>query len=125
MASNKNAGRSTSERRTLERITASASSLLLVAILLMVNYLAFRHYLRFDWTSQGIFTLSPKSKTVLRDLNKDLDVYVFLSRGEAGFLPTDELLKRYAAASTHVHLHYVDPDREASQFKLLAPIFNF
>ena len=124
MASNKNAGRSTSERRTLERITASASSLLLVAILLMVNYLAFRHYLRFDWTSQGIFTLSPKSKTVLRDLNKDLDVYVFLSRGEAGFLPTDELLKRYAAASTHVHLHYVDPDREASQFKLLAQRFG-
>ena len=59
MAGTNNA-RSTSERRTLERITASASTLLLVAILAMVNYLAFRHYKRFDWTSQGIFTLSPK-----------------------------------------------------------------
>jgi len=119
-----NSGRSTSERRTIERITASASTLLLIAILGMVNYLAFRHYKRFDWTTQGIFTLSPKSKTVLRELEKDLDVYVFLSRGESGFLATDELLKRYAAASQHIHLHYVDPDREASQFKLLAQRFG-
>lgn len=124
MAGKTDARRSASERRTLERITASASSLLLLAILLMVNYLAFRHYKRFDWTTQGIFTLSPKSKTVLRDLSKDLDVYVFLSRGESGFLSTDELLKRYAAASQHIHLHYVDPDREASQFKLLAQRFG-
>ena len=47
-----------SERRTAERIAASASSLFLFAILVMVNYLAFRHYQRFDWTSQGLFTLS-------------------------------------------------------------------
>jgi hypothetical protein len=113
-----------SERRNIERVTASASTLLLVAILAMANYLAFRHYKRFDWTAQGIYTLSPKSKTVLRDLNKDIDMYVFLSRGESSFVSTDELLKRYAAASSHLHLHYVDPDREASQFKLLAQRFG-
>jgi len=113
-----------SERRTIERITASASSLLLIAVIAMVNYLAFRHYQRFDWTTQGIYTLSPKSKTVLRELDKDVDVYVFLSRGESAFLSTDELLKRYAANSQRIHLHYVDPDREASQFKLLAQRFG-
>ena len=113
-----------SERRAVQRITASVTSLALLAILLMLNYLAFRHYKRFDWTSQGIYTLSPKSQSVLRELAKDVDVYVFLSRGESGFLSTDELLKRYAAASQHVRLHYVDPDREASQFKLLAQRFG-
>lgn len=113
-----------SERRGVERVTASVSSLLLVAILGMVNYLAFRHYQRFDWTSQGLFTLSARSKAVLKDLDKDIDIYLFLSRGEGGFLATDELLKRYPAASPHIHLHYVDPDREASQFKLLAQRFG-
>jgi hypothetical protein len=112
------------EQRTRERITSSASTLLLVAIVAMANYLAFRHYKRFDWTTQGIYTLSAKSKSVLRDLDKDVDVYLFLSRGESAFLSTDELLKRYAAASPHVHLHYTDPDREASQFKLLAQRFG-
>jgi hypothetical protein len=113
-----------SERRAVQRIAASVTSLALLAILLMANYLAFRHYKRFDWTSQGIYTLSPKSQSVLRELNKDVDVYVFLSRGESGFLSTDELLKRYSAASQHVRLHYVDPDREAGQFKLLAQRFG-
>jgi len=112
------------EQRTFERITSSASTLLLVAIVAMLNYLAFRHYKRFDWTAQGIYTLSAKSKSVLRDLGTDVDVYLFLSRGESAFLSTDELLKRYAAASQHIHLHYVDPDREASQFKLLAQRFG-
>jgi hypothetical protein len=112
------------DRQWVERLSISASSLVVLAIVLMVNYLAFRHYQRFDWTGQGLFTLSPKSKTVLRELGKDLDVYVFMSRGEGSFGQTDELLKRYAAASPHIKLHYVDPDREASQFKLLAQRFG-
>jgi hypothetical protein len=108
----------------MQRITSSVSGIALLAILAMVNYLAFRHYKRFDWTSQGIYTLSPKSQKILRELDKGIDVYVFLSRGESGFLTTDELLKRYAAASQNIKLHYVDPDREASQFKLLAQRFG-
>jgi hypothetical protein len=112
------------ERHILERISSSASSIFVIAIVAMVNYLAFRHYQRFDWTSQGLYTLSPKSKTVLRALNKDVDVYVFMSRGESSFAQTDELLKRYAAGSAHIKVHYVDPDRQASEFKLLAQRFG-
>jgi ABC-2 type transport system permease protein len=115
---------SSRERRTMQRIGASVSSLALLAILAMVNYLAFRHYKRFDWTAQGIYTLSPKSQKVLRELDETIDVYVFLSRGESGFLTTDELLKRYSAASQNVKLHYVDPDRDAAQFKLLGQRFG-
>jgi ABC-2 type transport system permease protein len=118
------AGKAASDRNLVERLTLSASALVVTAIVLMLNYLAFRHYQRFDWTSQGLYTLSPKSKTVLRELNKDIDLYVFMSRGEGSFGSTDELLKRYAAASQHVKLHYVDPDREASEFKLLAQRFG-
>lgn len=113
-----------SHNRALRGITASVSSVALIAILVMVNYLAFRHYARFDWTSQGIYTLSPKSQKVLRELDKDVDVYVFLSRGEQNFQTTEELFKRYAAQSPHILLHYVDPDREQSQFKLLAQRFG-
>jgi len=116
--------RRASEHRKAERIARISTTLLLFAILAMVNYLAFRHYKRFDWTSQGIYTLSPKTQAVLRELNKDLDVYLFLSRGESSFLSTEELLKRYAAASSYVHLHYVDPDREQAQFSLLAQRFG-
>jgi ABC-2 type transport system permease protein len=110
--------------RVLAQVAGSLSSLLLLSIVLMVNYLAFRHYMRFDWTSQGMYTLSPKSLEVIRGLDKDVDFYVFMSRGEGSFEETNELLKRYQAASPHVLVHNVDPDRDAAQFKLLAQRFG-
>ncbi|MEY4581872.1 MAG: hypothetical protein RL701_6575 [Pseudomonadota bacterium] len=119
-----NAGQRASAKRTASRIQASTSTLLLLLIVALGNYLAFRHYKRFDMTSQSIFTLSPKSVSLVSALDKDVDFYVFLARNEPSFLSTDELLKRYAAASQHAHLHYVDPDREQTQFKLLAQRFG-
>ncbi|HEX7480440.1 MAG TPA: GldG family protein, partial [Polyangiales bacterium] len=118
------AGSSAGERRLLKTAAGSASALFVLAIVVMVNYLAFRHYQRFDWTSQGMFTLSPKSKEVLRGLGKDIDIYVFMSRGEQSYASTDELLKRYTAVTQRVRVHHVDPDRDAAQFKLLAQRFG-
>jgi ABC-2 type transport system permease protein len=112
------------QRRTIERVAISASTLLLVAIVLMVNYLAFRNYRRLDWTSEGMFTLSPKSVAELRRLNADVDIYLFLSQAEPGFMHVDELVRRYKAASPHVKVHYVDPDREPGEFKVLAQRFG-
>lgn len=117
--------RKSSEReRLLQHVAINASTLFLAAIVVMLNYLAFRHYERFDWTSQGVFTLSPKSKSVLRGLNQDVDIYMFLSQGEGNRDSTDELLNRYLAASPHIKVHHVDPDRDASEFKLLAQRFG-
>jgi ABC-2 type transport system permease protein len=112
------------QRRALERAMISASTLLLVAIVLMVNYLAFRNYRRMDWTSEGMFTLSAKSLAELRRLDEDIDVYLFLSQAEPDFMHVDELMRRYKAASEHVKVHYVDPDREPGEFKVLAQRFG-
>jgi hypothetical protein len=112
------------EHRAFEQALGSASVLLVLAILVMVNYLAFRHYLRLDWTSEGIFTLSPKSVKVLSGLEQDVELYLFLSQGEPAFETTDELVKRYKALSPHVVTHVVDPDRQPGQFKLLAQRFG-
>lgn len=112
------------KQRTAEQTAGTISSLLAVAIALLCNYLAFRHYDRLDWTSKGIFTLSEKSKKVLQGLNKDIDLYLFLSQGEESFAATDELVKRYQAASSHLKVRYVDPDREASEFKVLSQRFG-
>lgn len=112
------------KRRAVAQVAGGTSALLFAAIVLMANYLAFRHYARFDWTQSGIFTLSPKSVEVLKKLNGDIDVYLFLSRGEPAFEDTDELLQRYRAASTRLRVHHVDPDREPAEFQVLAQRFG-
>ncbi|MDD9938083.1 MAG: GldG family protein [Myxococcales bacterium] len=118
------AGPAASNNRSVERIASIASTLLVVAIVGMLNYLAYRHYGRVDWTSQSLFTLSEKSEKVVAELVSDVDIYVFLSQGEPQFEETKELLKRYRDASERVRVHHVDPDREAGEFQVLAQRFN-
>jgi hypothetical protein len=111
-------------QHTTEQVAGLVALAFLVAIAVMANYLAFRHYTRLDWTTQGIYTLSAKSKSVLAAVDEPLDLYLFLSRSEPNFEPTDELLKRYQAVSTQLRVHYVDPDREPAEFKILAQRFG-
>lgn len=117
-------GRDAERHRRGEQWMGGVAVVLFAAIVVMVNYLAFRHYGRFDVTSDGMFTLSSKSIEVLRELEHDVDVYLFMSRLEGNFEQTDELLKRYQAASQHVLVHYVDAEREKDEFQLLAQRFG-
>lgn len=110
--------------RVLAQVTGSASTLLVLAIVLMANYLAFRHYERLDWTEEGLFTLSDKSEKVLRGLDQNVEIYLFLSQGESQFAEVKELLSRYQAASQKLKVHFVDPDREPGEFKVLAQRFG-
>jgi ABC-2 type transport system permease protein len=111
-------------RRFSGRANVLMSSLLVVAIALMLNYLAFRHYQRWDWTTAGSFTLSERTETVLRDLPADVEVYLVMSSAEGNYQDLRELLERYRAISQHVVLHFVDPDREPSEYQLVRERFH-
>jgi len=111
-------------QRIAVRTLGGVSALLMLAIVLMVNYLGFRHYRRFDWTRQQLYTLSGKSVSVLRGLEQDVDIYLFMSQAEQNFADTEELLRRYQAASPHLKVHLVDPDREPAEFEVLAQRFG-
>ncbi len=103
------------DRRQLVRTgTLSAGVLLLAALLLIVNYFGWKYYKRFDWTATELYSLSEKTRNVLEDLKKDVDFVVFLSPDQQGeiYEPTTELLARYGAASTRVHVRVVDPQRK-------------
>ena len=106
------------------RALSIVSALLMLLIVLMANYLGFRHYQRFDWTEQHLYTLSGKSLSVLRGLQQQVDIYLFMSRAEPNFADTEELLKRYRAASSRIRIHIIDPDREPAEFDLLAQRFG-
>jgi hypothetical protein len=100
-------------RRTLVRTgTLSAGVLLLAALLLIANYFGWKYNKRFDWTSSQLYSLSEKTRNVLRDLRKDVQFIVFLSPRQADvYEPTRELLARYDAASPRVSVRFVDAER--------------
>ncbi|MFW5921008.1 MAG: GldG family protein [Polyangiales bacterium] len=114
-------GRSARSRNMLH---IAAQALLLLGIVGMVNYLAFRHYDRWDWTSQGLFTLSDRTQKELAELSKPVDIHVFLSRAEPTFADVEEILQRYEAESRQIETHFVDPDRQQGEYERLLRKFG-
>lgn len=96
-------------RQLVKRGTLSAAVLLLAALLVMVNYFGWKYFKRFDWTAGELYTLSEKSRNVLRELKRDVEFIVFLSPEQQEiYQPTTELLDRYRAASPRVKVRVVD-----------------
>ncbi len=103
------------ERSTKYGANAVVYSLVFLAILVVVNYLAARHNHRFDLTKQNVFSLSSQSAGVLQKLDKPIEVYAFV---ESGVDPViDDLLDSYKNASNNFTYRIVDPvkDRDLAE----------
>ncbi len=98
-------------RRLLATSTLSAGVLLALVLFVIVNYLGWKYYQRFDWTRSRLYTLSEKSENVLRELDRDIEIVNFLSPGDSLYVPVRELLARYAAASPSIQVREVDPEK--------------
>jgi ABC-type uncharacterized transport system involved in gliding motility auxiliary subunit len=109
-----------SRRRLVRTGTLSAGILLILALVAIVNYFGWKYYKRFDWTGSQIYSLSPKSREVLRQVRRDVDVVMLMPPEQNVYEPTRELLQRYAAASPRLHLRVVDPDKNAALAEQLA-----
>ena len=59
-----------SARKWSISLNVLVSSLTLLSLVLMVNYLAARHHSRFDWSGTGGIELSPLTQKVLASVTK-------------------------------------------------------
>lgn len=108
-------------------VAASSTSLavlLAVALLGMVNWLGFRHYVRSDWTGSQMYSLSDKSTNILKDLKDPVRIIVFMTQGSPLYTEAKELLTRYQAASPKLTVEYIDPEREPLRTQQLAQEFG-
>jgi hypothetical protein len=98
--------------------------LLVIALVLMANWIGARHYQRWDWTSTKLYTLSDKTLELLGGLTDKLEIIVFMVPGSPLYDQAQELLERYRAASDLIELEYIDPDREPLRTRQLAEEFG-
>lgn len=94
------------------------------AIFLMANYLGYRHWRRFDWTSRQYYTLSDKTLRVLDDLALPVRVYVFYPPFTPAYQDIREILNRYAARSGKIEVEYIDPDKDPARVRFLLAKFK-
>jgi len=102
-----------------------------VALVVMVNWLVARHYLRFDWTRSHYYQLADKTEQVLRALKEPVNVVVFIpTSAESSYVEKTledarNLLKEMQfIGKDKLHIEYVDPDRNLARAKQLVEKFK-
>ncbi len=95
-----------------------------LAILVMINFLANRHDKTFDLTANKQYTLSDETVKILENLKEPVKVLAF-------FLPNDsrqgdarQMLQRYAAHSKYFSYQIVDAEKDRAkvmQYKVTSP----
>jgi len=82
----------------------------LFAIVVMVNYLASRHFVRFNWTGDTRFQLLPQTLLLLGSLTNQVKVSVLFEPDVPGTLYGDvkALLKEYQLASPRIQVEFID-----------------
>lgn len=97
-------------RRVLEGANLAVYTLVVVALIVLVNWFVDRHDQRWDLTPNKKYSLSDQTKKILRDLNRDVTIYVF--DRERSFGERKDVLGMYSSSTRRLTVRYIDPDRQ-------------
>ena len=93
-------------RQTRYAAYATTYIIIILAVLVVANFLANRYNKAFDATANKRFTLSDQTKKVVGDLKQDVTIQYF--DRPTGMTAGKDILDRYANLSPKVHVEYVD-----------------
>lgn len=94
------------------RIHTGFSSLIVIAILVIIQLISSKHNIRKDVTQNKRHSLSEQTVKILTNLDQDITAYCFVSEAEPLFMQINDLLKQYAATSERFSFQFIDIDRE-------------
>lgn len=97
-------------RQTKYGAYAFVYTLVVIAVLVIGNWLASTHNKSVDVTSNKQYTLSDQTRKVLGNLKSDINIYYFDQ--SAGYDRARDILDRYANLSSKLKISYVDPDKK-------------
>jgi ABC-type uncharacterized transport system involved in gliding motility auxiliary subunit len=106
-------------------------TIIVSVIVLMVNYIGFNRYKRWDLSRYNKYALSDLTKKFLRSLNKEVKIYVFFaptsqSVGSELYYDLQNLLKEYEFAGRRkVQVENIDPYRNLTRTRELQAKYNF
>ena len=96
----------------------AVSTLAVFALVVMINYLGARHFVRASWKDETQFKLSPLTLQVLQSLTNQVRVVVFFDPDEPLYSPVTELLNEYKNASPRISVetvnYVIDPGKAAA-----------
>jgi ABC-type uncharacterized transport system involved in gliding motility auxiliary subunit len=109
-------------RQTKYGAYAGIYLLVVLAILVLVNFLANRYNKSFDTTSNKRYSLSEQTQKIVKGLKQNATITYY--NQSTHFQEGKDLLDEYANLSTKIHVAYVDPDK-SPELARAAGIRNF
>ena len=109
-------------RQTKYGAYAGIYLLVVLAILVVVNFLANRYNKSFDTTSNKRYSLSEQTQKIVKGLKQNATITYY--NQSTHFQEGKDLLDEYANLSSKVHVAYVDPDK-SPELARAAGIRNF
>ncbi|MEW6303197.1 MAG: Gldg family protein [Verrucomicrobiota bacterium] len=101
-------------QRWSSAFNVSVSVLAVLAIVVMVNYLAIGHSLRAHWSGSAAQPLSPLTHQVLESLTNQVRIVVFFDKADPLYSSVSKLINEYRLACSKLIIETVDPDRDPS-----------
>jgi len=99
-------------RRFNSALHAGFGMLAIAALVVMANYLATRHSLRWFLSARSEFRLSPQTLGLLRTLTNQINVTVFYDQRDPYFSMVTGLLREYQRANLGLRVNVVDYMRD-------------
>ncbi len=80
-----------------------------LAILVIVNFVGYRHHKTFDLTTEKLYTLSDQTRKIVGGLTQDVTILRFAKGPDPQF---DDLMTEYKNLSPHLKFQNVDPEEK-------------
>lgn len=94
-------------------------TILVIAVVGMVNYLGAKYFHRFYLSSQTRMALSPRTLNVLRSLTNHVNVTLYYDRHANFYSDVVALLNEYRAADNNISVQSVDYNRDAGEAEII------
>ena len=91
--------------------------ILILAIIVLINYLGAQYNKRSDFTATKLHSLSDQSISILENLKTDIAFKCFFREGNYGRAAIENLLKLYAYHSGKIKYEFIDPDKNPGLVK--------
>jgi ABC-type uncharacterized transport system involved in gliding motility auxiliary subunit len=98
-----------SKRSSQQGTNTTVLGVAVIAILVIVNFVGFRHHKRFDLTTEKLYTLSDQTKQIVGGLQKDVAIVHFDKSPNTAL---DDQMAEYTSLSRHLKFQNIDPQQK-------------
>ena len=104
-------------RRARAAGASAGYTITVIAVVVLINFLAGRHHSRLDTTESSVFSLSEQTISILKSLPGEVVISAFVQDGAPTKQRMEDLLDEYRYHSRRLSVRYIDPDKNPAEVR--------